>query len=320
MGRLAIIADELKEDVIASHIRRRLKQAIDPWLSGTNRDALVYDAVWGGLISTDGMDDPMADYGNGMYNDHHFQYGYFIYAAAAIGKGDKAWLQSRLEPILNLVRDFSNPLHNDPFFPRLRHFDLYAGHSWASGLFVFPDGKNQESSSEAIHAYYAVALLGQVLGRSDLTDLGVALFNLEIISTQNYWHIPNPSTSIYPPPFSQNATVGIVWSGKVDYSTWFGSNLEYIHCIQMLPFTPISELVFTPNWIRSVMDLIGNLKDSPVCESGWRGFIWMAIGVLDKEAAWKGFSEIDGAPDLGNSVANALYWIGSRRSTSSTAD
>lgn len=33
-----------------------------------------------------------ADFGNGQYNDHHFHYGYFAYAAAALGRKDAAWL------------------------------------------------------------------------------------------------------------------------------------------------------------------------------------------------------------------------------------
>jgi endo-1,3(4)-beta-glucanase len=32
--------------------------------------------------------------------------------------------------------------------------DFFDGHSWASGLFVQNNGKSQESSSEAINAYY----------------------------------------------------------------------------------------------------------------------------------------------------------------------
>ncbi len=33
-----------------------------------------------------------ADFGNGQYNDHAFHYGYFAYAAAALGRKDAAWL------------------------------------------------------------------------------------------------------------------------------------------------------------------------------------------------------------------------------------
>ena len=37
---------------------------------------------------------------------------------------------------------------------------------------------------------------------------------------------------------------------KVDYATWFGANVGFIHCIQMLPFTPISEELLRQNWIQ----------------------------------------------------------------------
>jgi endo-1,3(4)-beta-glucanase len=38
------------------------------------------------------------------------------------------------------------------------------GHSWAAGLQPSWDGKNQESSSEAVNAYLAVAQLGRATG------------------------------------------------------------------------------------------------------------------------------------------------------------
>lgn len=38
------------------------------------------------------------------------------------------------------------------------------GHSWAAGLQSSWDGKNQESSSEAVNAYLAVAQLGKATG------------------------------------------------------------------------------------------------------------------------------------------------------------
>ena len=45
---------------------------------------------------------------------------------------------------------------------------MWLGFSWASGIVTiagrpYPNGRNQESSSEAIHAYEAVALYGDVM-------------------------------------------------------------------------------------------------------------------------------------------------------------
>ena len=55
--------------------------------------------------------------------------------------------------------------------PTTQPQDWYLGFSWASGIVTipgtrkgettpYPNGRNQESSSEAIHAYEAVALYG----------------------------------------------------------------------------------------------------------------------------------------------------------------
>ena len=62
--------------------------------------------------------------------------------------------------------------------------------------------------------------------------------------------------SAYPAPFSDHKAVGILWSTKVDYATWFGANVEYIHCIQMIPFLPISEELLREEWIQ-----VNMLKD-----------------------------------------------------------
>jgi endo-1,3(4)-beta-glucanase len=99
----------------------------------------------------------------GFYSDHHFHYGYHIYAAAAVAHFDRDWGRVHFEDVLLLIRDIANPSSDDNFFPRFRHKDWYQGSSWASGVLLptFTNGMNQESSSEAIAAYEAVALFGQ---------------------------------------------------------------------------------------------------------------------------------------------------------------
>ena len=64
-----------------------------------------------------------------------------------------------------LVRDIANPSRDDDSFPTFRHKDWYQGNSWASGVVIPPllNGRNQESSSEAIAAYEGVGLFGEVM-------------------------------------------------------------------------------------------------------------------------------------------------------------
>ena len=54
---------------------------------------LLYEDVWGGVVSTCGLHDEQCDFGNGMYNDHHFHYGYHIYTAAVLARADPSWGQ-----------------------------------------------------------------------------------------------------------------------------------------------------------------------------------------------------------------------------------
>ena len=49
-----------------------------------------------------------------------------------------------------LIRDAASTNRNDSMFPFLRNFSPYAGHSWANGFASFPQGNDQESSSESM--------------------------------------------------------------------------------------------------------------------------------------------------------------------------
>ena len=42
-----------------------VEAALTPWLQGVNADALLYDKVYGGVVSTNGVADPYGDYGSG---------------------------------------------------------------------------------------------------------------------------------------------------------------------------------------------------------------------------------------------------------------
>ena len=148
MARLAQIADNLGIADARQQALTAVETALTPWLQGANPDALLYDKTYGGVISTNGLADPYADYGSGWYSDHHFHYGYFAYAAATLARLDVPYWEANKIPMETIIRDICNPDPTDPDFPFARHKDFFDGHSWASGLFQQANGKGQESSSE----------------------------------------------------------------------------------------------------------------------------------------------------------------------------
>ena len=148
MARLAQIADNLGIADARQQALQAVETALSPWLQGLNPNALLYDKTYGGVITTNGLSDPFADYGSGWYSDHHFHYGYFAYAAATLAKLDVPYWEANKGPMETLIRDICNPDPTDTDFPFARHKDFFDGHSWASGLFQQANGKGQESSSE----------------------------------------------------------------------------------------------------------------------------------------------------------------------------
>lgn len=152
-------------------------------------------------------------------------YGYIVYGCSVIAHFDSSWAAVYRQNIYALARDYANPSAEDRFFTPMRQFDIFDGHSWAAGLFVFADGRNQESSSESINGYYGLMLLGAALADANMEQFGRMLMTLEIVGTRTYWHSQDGQT-VYPEVFAKNKCVGMKWSDKVVEATWFGQLLS----------------------------------------------------------------------------------------------
>jgi endoglucanase Acf2 len=83
----------------------------------------------------------------------------------------------------------------------MQHFDWYLGHSWATGL--YSGERNQESSSEAVNAWYGLWLYGKATSASDLTELGGVLLYNEMQAAQAYYHVTSDSTT-FKSPFKEH--------------------------------------------------------------------------------------------------------------------
>ncbi|KAJ2053734.1 hypothetical protein H4S04_000499 [Coemansia sp. S16] len=307
--RIALIADEVGDTASCNLAVERAKSWLVPWLDGTNPDYLLYDDEWKGVVSSRGLTDPAADFGQGRYNDHHFHYGYFIYAAAALAKLCPEWIEERREAIDLLARDYCDPSNADEYFPFMRCFDFYEGHSVASGLFAFGDSRNQESTSEAINAYYAAYLYAQATGRQSIARYTRAILQLEARSSRVYWHLGDLASDVYPETFARGrAVVGILWSSKADFATFFGANPEFIYGIQFLPYTPAMTLLLKRQWVADIWPkFLEQVADGSATES-WREIINLAYAVVDKQVAKDRVSKVTEHDD-GNSASNSYYWI-----------
>lgn len=312
-ARLALIAEEVSYPDVIPAVRNFLKQTIEPWLNGNfNGNGFLYEGRWGGIVTKQGAADSGADFGFGLYNDHHYHLGYFLYGIAVLAKIDPAWGRKYRPQAYSLMADFMNlGRRANSSYTRLRCFDLYKLHSWASGLTEFADGRNQESTSEAINAYYSAALMGLAYGDSHLVSMGSTLTALEIQAAKTWWHVKE-GNNMYEAVFSShNKMMGVLWANKRDSALWFAPP-DWRECrlgIQVLPLSPITEAVFSD--VEFVKDLVNwtmpALQREGVGE-GWKGFVYALEGTYDRESALEKIRSLQGFDD-GNSFSNLLWWI-----------
>ena len=332
LARLAVVCGDAGDDTCRDVAVANLERRFSAWLR--RGDTVAVDPTWGGVVSRAGYPlksgvkgatgQPFANYGNALYSDHHFQFGYFAYAAAVLahfGRGDfvDAW-RARL---FELVFDFANPPAayggGDARFPRHgRHKDWYDGHSWATGLVAYATGKSQESSSESAHAYLAVALLGEATGDVSLRDWGRLCFATEVRGAKTYWQM-GADSDVYAPAFAANRMAGSVAGTAAIATTWFGSNPEYVHGINLIPvLVGLTDVVMDEAYACDELPVLeaalDRKKPYPPVESSWRGFAYADLALVDPDEAWAKAATLDEAKfDDGATKANLLHWIASRR-------
>ncbi|KAL4995917.1 glycosyl hydrolase family 81-domain-containing protein [Aspergillus recurvatus] len=284
----------LNDHATAAPALERLKQAFARFAQNRQQFPLVYDTVWKGVVSSASYGgDVGADFGNTLYNDHHFHYGYFIHAAAIIGALDPSWIAANRDWVNTLVRDSGNAAYDDPLFPFSRSFDWFHGHSWAKGLFESFDGKDQESSSEDSMYAYALKMWGKTIGDASMEARGNLMLGILRRSFHNYFLMENDNVN-HPANFIGNKVTGILFENKVDHTTYFGSNLEYIQGIHMLPLLPMSPYIRSQKFVREEWNAIFTSNAAAPAENvtgGWKGILYANLALIDPAASWRFFSQ-----------------------------
>lgn len=247
-------AKQSGDDEVYELSKARLKDALVDWLTytpGEDTKFFSYYPRWGAMLGFD------VSYDSDAFNDHHFHYGYFTYAAALLCMEDEKFAADYGEILTMIAKDYANWDRSDGRFPFMRTLDPWCGHSWAGGLGDHgnDNGNGQESSSEAMQSWGGLYLLGVALGNREMRDAGIWGWSTEARATREYWYdvdAPRPANdggrkawagkgdrkgnydyTQYPYAYNSNITgKGIGWW------TWFGGDPLYMHGIQWMPISP----------------------------------------------------------------------------------
>ena len=252
-AQLLEVASRVGAEAAARDAQEQLTAALLRWSEPSGcaeraNQCFVVDPKWRGIVGLEPA------YGSEQFNDHHFHHGYFLHAAGVLARHDPAVVE-RLRPVVDLLAADIAGGSDTRVTPRLRAFDVYAGHSWASGTAPFADGNNQESSSEAVNAWVGLALWAEATGDEELARHAAWLHASEAASARALWIEPE-----VPDGFAHRV-FGINWGGKRDHTTWFSPAESAILGIQLIPMGPTTgHLAGDPARIAANVAPVGDVR------------------------------------------------------------
>ncbi|KAK3059671.1 hypothetical protein LTS18_010303 [Coniosporium uncinatum] len=245
----------------------KLKTYMAVFVNNKQKNPLVYEQAWRGIVSVAGYSDAGADFG-GTY-----------YTRQQQGLGEYA--RSRFcQPHQRLTI---------PFLPLLR---LVQGRSRAKGLFESADGRDQESTSEDAFASFGLKMWGLESGDKNMEARGNSILAIQARTFQSYF-LMDSKNSNQPPDFINNKVTGILFENKVDHATYFSNNIECIQGIHMIPLAPPSALVRSRNFVSEEWSTYCSNGRVDSVGGGWRGILYCNLAITDTKPAFAFFSRRD---------------------------
>ncbi len=312
MNRLiqtARIADEMGNTAARDKMIATVKERLEDWLtyqSGEVAFLFYYNSDWSALLGY-----PAGHGQDSNINDHHFHWGYFIHAAAFMEQFEPGWASQWGEMVNLLVRDAASPNRNDSTFPFLRNFSPYGGHCWANGTASFPQGNDQESTSESMQFNSSLIHWGTITGNDEVRDLGIYLYTTEQTAVEEYWldiHKRNFA------PSQQYSLVSRVWGNSYDNGTFWTSDIEASYGIELYPIHGGSlYLGHHTSYVQSLWTEISTntgVLNNDANVNLWHDTYWKYLSFIDPQAA---IDLYDSYPDrtikFGVSDAQTYHWL-----------
>lgn len=227
-AQLLALADQLGAEQQKQTLIKDLQVRLERWFDG---ESFEYDSKAHTIVGKN------ASFGaDTEINDHHFHYGYMIYASGVLAKFDPNFKRTYQPAVDLLVADIANYKTGEQL-PQRRNFDPYFGHSWASGTAPFRDGNNQESTSEAINAWTATGMWAEQTDNQALLEQSKWMLANEVATAQRYWLLKPAVTDEYLKGYTA-PNASIVWGGKREYATFFSDAANAKLAILLLPLNP----------------------------------------------------------------------------------
>jgi len=312
MNRLvqtARIAAETGDSIALRTIVSTVKERLEDWLKTDNGEVaflFYYNQTWSAMLGY-----PAGHGQDSNLNDHHFHWGYFIGAAAFLEQYEPGWAAKYGEMINLLVRDAATTDRYDPMFPYLRNFNPFDGHCWSNGFATFPQGNDQESTSESMQFNSSLIHWGTVTGNKSVRDLGIYLYTTEQTAIEEYW-LDTKERNF--PSNQQYALVSRVWGNSIDNGTFWTGDIAASYGIEMYPIHGGSlylgqDTAYVARLWNEIKANTGILNNE-VNDNLWHDVMWEYLAFIDPRKAIELYdSNPNRSLKFGISDAQTYHWL-----------
>lgn len=312
MNRLiqtARIADETGNTEALNKIVSTIKERLEDWLTAETGEVaflFYYNTTWSAIIGY-----PAGHGQDNNLNDHHFHWGYFIHAAAFLEQYEPGWANQWGDMVNILIRDAAGTDRNDPLFPYLRNYSPYAGHCWANGFASFPQGNDQESTSESMQFNSSLIHWGAITGNDAIRDLGIYLYTSEQTAIEEYWF------DVYErnfAPTQQYSLISRVWGNSYDNGTFWTSDIEASYGIELYPIHGGSlYLGHNYDYVTKLWDEIKantGISSNEVNANLWHDVMWKYQAFIEPASAIEMYNSYpERSIKFGVSDAHTYHWL-----------
>lgn len=105
------------------------------------------------------------------------------------------------------------------------------------------------------------------------------------------YYLYTSDNKIQPASFIPGKVAGILFDNKIDHTTYFGTNPEYIQGIHMLPLLPATALTRSAKFVQEEWDVYFSNGRADAIEGGWRGIVYGSLAGANPKAAWEFFTK-----------------------------
>jgi endo-1,3(4)-beta-glucanase len=133
---------------------------------------------------------------------------------------------------------------------------------------------------------------GHVTGDANMEARGNLQLAVTARSLQNYF-LYESDNDVQPAKFIGNKVSGILFENKIDHTTYFGGNAEFVEGIHMLPLLPHSTLTRTQRFVTEEWNTYFSNGRADAVVGGWKGILFGNLAIIDAKSSWNFFARGD---------------------------